>query len=143
MDEYAASGPERNSFTIYWASGEHRVPLEVCQIGGAGNSWHVYGAGYNILNLYPDHNGAIYYSGNDFSLEDIRTLVDVITEVTSITYAEVYIKHDHHPSNIGRLPPYFEPIFRSKQQEVSYYSKKLRQAKMELQWQSERKLKVI
>lgn len=131
-------------FTLYWACGEHRVPVVVCQIGGAGDSWHVYGGGgYNFLNLYPDGNGGIYYRGNDFNVEDIRALVDVIAEVTSITYTEVFIQHDDYPSNICRLPPYFEPKFRNKLEEVNYYRKKYRQAKRELAEQSERELKVI
>ncbi|MDO3627538.1 hypothetical protein [Mucilaginibacter sp. BT774] len=137
------SGAEDRGFMLYWVCGEHRVPLWVTQIGGAGDSWHVYGAGYNILNLIPDCNGGIYYFGNDFDLEDIQALVGVITEITSITYTEVYIKHDPYPGNICRLPPYFEPKFRSKLQEVSYYRTKLRQAKVELDLQSERELKVI
>lgn len=131
------------SFTLYWECGEHRVPLEVSQIGGAGDSWHVYGGGYNVLNLYPDSSGGIYYIGNDFDLEDIRALVDVIAEVTSIIYTEVFIKPDPNPSNICRLPPYFEPKFRNKLQEVNYYRKKYQQAKHELAERSERELQVI
>ena len=130
-------------FTFFWVCGEHRVPLEVSQIGGAGDSWHVYGGGYNFLNLYPDSNGGIYYIGNDFSIEDILALVDVIAEVTSITYTEVFIKHDDYPSNICRLPPYFEPKFRDKLQEVNYYRKKYQEAKREQTQQSEREFKVI
>jgi hypothetical protein len=136
------TGAHGYKFTLNWVCGEHRVPLEVFQIGGAGDSWHVYGAGYNILNLYPDNKGGIYYSGNDFSLEDIQAIVEGIAAFTSITYTEVYIRHDPNPSNICRLPPYFEPIFRNKLQEVNYYRKKLYQAKTELAMQSEPELKV-
>lgn len=144
MDEYSRSGLGSHSFTLYWACDEHRVPLKVFQLDGAGESWHVYGGGgYCILNLVPDDNGGIWYIGSDFGLEDIQALVDVIAEVTSVTFTGVFIKHDPYPSNICRLPPYFEPRFRSKLEEVSFYRKKWQQAKKELEQQSERELKVI
>lgn len=130
-------------FIIYWCCDEHRVPLKVTKIGGAGDGWHVFGGGYEILTLIPILNGAIYYKGNDFDFEDILALVDVITQETGITYTDVFMKADSYPSGICRLPPYFEPIFRSKREEARFYRQKWLQAKKELDRQSERELKVI
>ena len=142
MDEYGKTGLSGKSFMITWACDEHRVPLEVCQIGGAGDSWHVNGCGYCLLDLIPDDKGNICYHGNDWLAEDIRAVVELIEEFSGWQYKDVLFYRDQYPTDICRFPPYFEPIFRNKQQEVSYYRKKWQQAKKELELQSERELKI-
>lgn len=138
------SGLASNSFTINWVcGGEHRVPLEVCQIGGAGDSWHVYGGGYCILDLHPDDKGNMCYHGNDWAPEDVRAIVELIEEFSGHKYNDVLFYPDKYPTSVMRFPPYFEPVFRSKQQEISYYHQKWQQAKKDLELQSERELKVV
>lgn len=143
MYENGKSGPDGNSFMITWVCGEHRVPLEVCQIGGAGDSWHVKGFGYCILDLIPDDKGNLCYHGNDWLAEDVRAVVELIEKFSGTRYNDVLFYPDEYPTKIARFPPYFEPVFRNKQQQVRYYHQKWQQAKKELEWQSERKLEVI
>ena len=143
MDGNNRSGLEGKSFTIIWACEEHRVPLEICQIGGAGDNWHVQGAGYCILDLYPDDKGNICYHGNDWLAEDIWAVVDLIEKLAGESFKDVLICNDQYPTNICRFPPYFEPVFRDKMEEINFYRKKWQLAKRELGWQSERELKVI
>lgn len=136
------SGIENQGFTICWCCGEHRVPLKVTQIGGAGDSWHVNGSGYCILTLQPDDKGNICYHGNDWLAEDIRAIVELIEEFSERKYNDVLFYPDRYPASVIRFPPYFEPIFRSKQQEISYYRQKWQQAKKDLDLPSERQLQV-
>jgi len=126
-------------FTFYWVCGEHRVPLEVRQIGGAGDSWHVYGGGYCILDLYHDDKGNIYCIGNDWLAEDIWAVVELITEFTGVSYNDVLFYREKYPTSVGRFPPYFKPVFRDKRHKISYYRTKWKEAQKDLDWQKELK----
>jgi len=143
MNEHGKPGLSGKNFMITWTCGEHRVPLDVCQIGGAGDSWHVYGGGFCILDLIPDGKGNLRCHGNDWLAEDVRAVVEQVEEFSGEKFGDVLFYPDKYPTNIGRFPPYFEPMFRNKLQEVSYYRKKWLQAKTELDPHSERELKVI
>jgi len=122
---------------LYWVCGEHRVPLEVVQVGGAGDNWHVYGGGYCIMDLYHDHKGNIYYQGNDWLVDDVWAVVDAIMEFTGACYNDVLFYRDEYPTSVGRFPPYFTPVFRDKRHKVNYYKSKWKEAQKELGWQKE------
>ncbi len=121
-------GPDGRTYTIYWVCEDNRVPLELGQIFGAGDTWHLYGGGYNIINIYPRH-GEYYYHDLDYGVDDVQALVDIITGITGEGFKQVIYYQLGERGPVARYPPSFEPVFRDKQAEASYYRYKAKQAR--------------